>query len=195
MNVVCFSHTLDNVGNHLVIPTLVEFGILWIRMFRHSCKAKLLWKDVTGQTPRSYSETRWWSKWGVSSVWRCRKVRRRGKGPKSLPRATATTSSNTFWLTVTNELEAWACRHYWCWRTFCESHVFFGRGWSFGFCLLWEIKRCFLILSSSLFPKRPCNCYCSFRGIPRSERNSTWTECEGLCWAGNYVVLMSIVMM
>ena len=152
LNVVCFSHTLDNVGNHLVIPTLVEFGSLWIRMFRHSCKAKLLWKDVTGQTPRSYSETRWWSKWGVSSVWRCRKVRRRGKGPKSLPTATATTSSNTFWLTVTNELEAWACRHYWCWRTFCESHVFFGRGWSFGCCLLWEIKRCFLILSSSLFP-------------------------------------------
>ena len=61
-NVVCFSHTLNNVGNHLVIPSLAEFGSLWIRMFRHSCKAKLLWKDVTGQTPRSYSETRWWSK-------------------------------------------------------------------------------------------------------------------------------------
>ena len=65
LNVVCFSHTLDNVGNHLVIPTLVEFGSLWIRMFRHSCKAKLLWKDLTGQTSRSYSETRQWSKWEV----------------------------------------------------------------------------------------------------------------------------------
>ena len=65
LNVVCFSHTLDNVGNHLVIPTLVEFGSLWIRMFHHSCKAKLLWKVLTGQTPRSYSETRWWSKWEV----------------------------------------------------------------------------------------------------------------------------------
>ena len=65
LNVVCFSHTLDNVGNHLVIPTLVEFGSLWIRMFRHSCKAKLLWKDLTGQTSRSYSETRKWSKWEV----------------------------------------------------------------------------------------------------------------------------------
>ena len=50
LNVVCFSHTLDNVGNHLVIPTLVEFGSLWIRMFRHSCKTKLLLKDLTGQT-------------------------------------------------------------------------------------------------------------------------------------------------
>lgn len=28
--------------------------------------AQLLWKDLsTGQTPRSYSETRWWSKWEV----------------------------------------------------------------------------------------------------------------------------------
>ena len=37
---------------------------------------------------------------GVSSVdgavWRCRKVRETGKGRKSLPTATATTSSNTF---------------------------------------------------------------------------------------------------
>ena len=48
-----------------MIPTLVEFGSLWIRMFRHSFKAKLLRKDLTGQTPRSYSETRWWSKWEV----------------------------------------------------------------------------------------------------------------------------------
>lgn len=64
-NVVCFSHTLNNVGNHLVIPSLVEFGSLWIRMFRHSGKAKLLWKDLTGQTPRSYCETRWWPKWEV----------------------------------------------------------------------------------------------------------------------------------
>ena len=61
LNVVCFSHTLDNVENHLVIPTLVEFGSLWIRVFHHSCKAKLLWKDLTGQTARSYSETRRWS--------------------------------------------------------------------------------------------------------------------------------------
>ena len=68
---------------------------------------------------------------GVSSVdgavWRCRKVRRRGKGCKSLPTATTTASSNTFWPTATNELEAWACRYYWCWRTFCESHVLFRR--------------------------------------------------------------------
>ena len=51
LNVVCFSQTLDNVGNHLVIPTLLEFGSVWIRLFHHIYKAKLLWKDLTGQRP------------------------------------------------------------------------------------------------------------------------------------------------
>ena len=65
LNVVCFSHTLDNVGNHLVIPTLLQFGNLWIRLFSHTHKAKLAWQDLTGRKPKSYSETRWWSKWEV----------------------------------------------------------------------------------------------------------------------------------
>lgn len=65
LNVVCFSHVLDNVGNHLVIPTLLEFGSIWIHQFHHSYKAKLLWKDLTGKRPTSYSEMRWWSKWEV----------------------------------------------------------------------------------------------------------------------------------
>ena len=64
LNIVCFSHTLDNVGSHLVTPTLQEFGNLWVRLF-HSYRAKLAWKDLTGRKPKSYSETRWWSKWEV----------------------------------------------------------------------------------------------------------------------------------
>ena len=63
--VVCFSHTLDNVGNHLAIPTLLQFGNLWIRLFSHSDQAKLAWQDLTGRRPKSYSETRWWLKWEV----------------------------------------------------------------------------------------------------------------------------------
>ena len=50
-SVVCFSHTLDNVGNHFQIPTLREFGNLWIRMFSHSHKAKLSWQEQTGRKP------------------------------------------------------------------------------------------------------------------------------------------------
>ena len=65
LNVVSFSHMLDNVGNHLVISTLLEFGTIWNCLFCYSYKAKLLWKDLTGHRPRSYSDTRWWSKWEV----------------------------------------------------------------------------------------------------------------------------------
>ena len=101
LNVVCFSHTLDNVGNHFKILTLKEFGSLWITKFRNSCKAKLLWKDLTGRAAKSYSETRWWSRWeGVSAVdggiWRSRKVQGRSKGCKGLPADSSTTSRDSF---------------------------------------------------------------------------------------------------
>ena len=46
-NVVSFSHTLNNVGNHFVIPNLTEFGNLWIRLFSQSHKAGLMWKELT----------------------------------------------------------------------------------------------------------------------------------------------------
>lgn len=64
-SVVCFSHTLDNVGNHFNVPNLLAFGSLWIRLFKHSHKAKLIWQELAGRTPKSCSETRWWSKWEV----------------------------------------------------------------------------------------------------------------------------------
>ena len=56
---VVFSHTLDNVGSHLVTSTLQEFGNRWVRLF-HSYRAKLAGKDLTGRKPKSYSGTRWW---------------------------------------------------------------------------------------------------------------------------------------
>lgn len=65
MNIVCFSHTIDNVGKRFNTPTLDAFGQHWIRLFSTSCRAKLQWKDQTGQSPKTYSETRWWSRWEV----------------------------------------------------------------------------------------------------------------------------------
>ena len=47
-NVVCFTHTLDNVANHFGIPDLSEFGNLWICLFGHSLKARLIWQEQTG---------------------------------------------------------------------------------------------------------------------------------------------------
>ena len=37
----------------------------WISLFANSYNAKLLWKERTGQSMHSYSNTRWWSKWEV----------------------------------------------------------------------------------------------------------------------------------
>lgn len=54
LNVVCFSHTLDNIGNHGVIPTLLQFGNYCIGVFSYSNQAKLAWQDLTGRKPKSY---------------------------------------------------------------------------------------------------------------------------------------------
>ena len=41
-------------------PLLASF---WISLFAHSPMSKMLWKNQTGKTVSSYSQTRWWSKW------------------------------------------------------------------------------------------------------------------------------------
>ena len=64
-DVGCFSHTLDLVGDHFHVPTLNEFGILWVSLFAHSPKVRMLWKDYTALSVPSYSPTRWWSRWEV----------------------------------------------------------------------------------------------------------------------------------
>ena len=65
VDVGCFSHTIDHVGGRFDTPTLNEFITLWISLFSHSPKTRLLWKSKTGRSMSSYSTTRWWSKWEV----------------------------------------------------------------------------------------------------------------------------------
>ena len=65
LDVGCFSHTLDLVGEHFHMPTLSEFGVLWVSLFAHSPKVHMLWKDHTSLLMPSYSPTRWWSRWEV----------------------------------------------------------------------------------------------------------------------------------
>ena len=57
-DVGCFSHTLDLVGDHFHVPTLNEFRILWVSLFAHSPKVRMLWKDYTASSVPSYSPTR-----------------------------------------------------------------------------------------------------------------------------------------
>ena len=65
MDVRCFSHTLDIVGNKFKTPLLATFSSYWISLFSYSPRTKMLWKDYTGQAMASYSKTRWWSKWEI----------------------------------------------------------------------------------------------------------------------------------
>ena len=65
LDVGCFSHTLDIVGEHFHIPTLSKFTSLWVSLFTHSPKVRILWKDYTAISMPSYSPTRWWSRWEV----------------------------------------------------------------------------------------------------------------------------------
>lgn len=67
VDIGCFSHTLDIVGEKFVTPTLNDFTKTWIGMFSRSTKTKLAWKNTTSSTFPTYSPTRWWSKWEVMS--------------------------------------------------------------------------------------------------------------------------------
>ena len=65
LDVGCFSHTIDNAGRKLATPILDEFLSAWVSLFSHSPKGRLAWKSRTCIAVRSYSQTRWWSKWEV----------------------------------------------------------------------------------------------------------------------------------
>ena len=65
MDIGCFSHTLDHVGERMKTPILDDFTKAWISLFTHSPKSRLAWKTQTGLPIPSYSATRWWSKFEV----------------------------------------------------------------------------------------------------------------------------------
>ncbi len=65
VNVGCFSHTIDHVGEKFDTPVFAEFVSGWISLFAHSPKNKALWLERTGRSMKSFSATRWWSRWEV----------------------------------------------------------------------------------------------------------------------------------
>ena len=42
LDIGCFSHTLDLVGDHFKLPNLTEFVSAWVTLFSHSTKTKFL---------------------------------------------------------------------------------------------------------------------------------------------------------
>ena len=47
LDIGCYSHTIDHVGEQFVTPVLEEFGKAWVGLFAHSPKARLLWRERT----------------------------------------------------------------------------------------------------------------------------------------------------
>ena len=66
MDVGCFSHTLDHVGEKLKTAILDEFTKGWISLFSHSPKSRLAWRTETGLSAPTYSPTRWRTQTGLS---------------------------------------------------------------------------------------------------------------------------------
>ena len=65
LDIGCFSHALDHVGEKFQTPTLDSFCNSWIMLFSHSPKSKALFKEQSGRSIITYSKTRWWSRWEV----------------------------------------------------------------------------------------------------------------------------------
>lgn len=62
IDIGCFSHTIDHVGENMKTPVLDDFSKAWIGLFSRSPKTRLSWRTKTGLPPPSFSATRWWSR-------------------------------------------------------------------------------------------------------------------------------------
>lgn len=58
IDIECFSHTLDHVGENMATPILNEFVKAWISLFSHSPKSRIAFQTHMGQKPKTYSATR-----------------------------------------------------------------------------------------------------------------------------------------
>ena len=62
LDVTCFCHTIDLVGNRFELPSLDCFMQYWTQLFAHSWATNLKWEEHTGFCIQSSSATRWWSR-------------------------------------------------------------------------------------------------------------------------------------
>ena len=62
LDMECFAHTLNHVGEQLKHPNLDPLLQALSYMWSASTKARFMWKQLTGRMPPTASETRWWSR-------------------------------------------------------------------------------------------------------------------------------------
>ena len=65
LDVGCFSHILNHVGERMNTPILHDFCNTWIALFSRSPRSCLLWRTQMGLSASSHSSTRWWSQFEV----------------------------------------------------------------------------------------------------------------------------------
>ena len=65
LDIGCYLHTLDHVGEHFDTPFLEEFSHSFLTLFSHSPRTSMEWKEFTGRAMATYFDTRWWSRWEV----------------------------------------------------------------------------------------------------------------------------------
>lgn len=66
-DILCFSHTLHNCAKHMQMNTLDEWLTPWFQLMAHSHRAKKLWNDLVGESPKLFSKVRWWSRMECAS--------------------------------------------------------------------------------------------------------------------------------
>jgi hypothetical protein len=64
----CFSHTLDHVGDHVCTPEADTFISTLLQLQGQSQLAKVIWRSVCGKMPPSVSPTRWWSRFEFAAI-------------------------------------------------------------------------------------------------------------------------------
>ena len=50
LDIGCFSHTIDHVGEKFATPVLDEFVSAWVLLFSHSPKSRFVWQSRVGRS-------------------------------------------------------------------------------------------------------------------------------------------------
>jgi len=65
LDLACLCHAIDNTGARIDIPALERILSPWLTVISHSKQARKAFLTFTHEAPKSYSKTRWWSRYEV----------------------------------------------------------------------------------------------------------------------------------
>ncbi len=66
----CFAHSIDHVGEHFLLPLEHQFTEVMVGMMSRNFEAADVWQSLVGRAFPTASDTRWWSRWElIAHVW------------------------------------------------------------------------------------------------------------------------------